>query len=256
MPTALITGASSGIGREFADQLAAQGHDLVIVARREPELLQVKSEIETANQVSVEILVADLNDRAQLQTVADRLADQSRPIDVLVNNAGFGLAKPFLDNPVEDEERLLNVLVRATLVLSHAAGTAMRERKSGRIINVSSVAGWMASGTYAAAKSWVTVFSESLAGQLAGTGVTVTAVCPGFVHTDFHSAGDIDRSSTPGFMWVPLKDVVSQGLAAAEQGKTICVPGTQYKVLTTLLRAAPRPLIRSRRIASTHRNQE
>ncbi|KYH43472.1 SDR family oxidoreductase [Branchiibius sp. NY16-3462-2] len=256
MATALITGASSGIGREFADQLAAQGYDLVIVARREPELLQVKSEIEAAAQVSVEILVADLDDRAQLQTVADRLSDESRPIDVLVNNAGFGLAKPFLDNPVEDEERLLNVLVHATLVLSHAAGNAMRARGSGRIINVSSVAGWMASGTYAAAKSWVTVFSESLAGQLAGTGVSVTAVCPGFVHTHFHASGDIDRSSTPDFMWVPLNEVVSEGLAAAEKGKTISVPGTQYKVLTTLLRAAPRPLIRSRRIASTHRNQE
>lgn len=256
MPTALITGASSGIGREFADQLAAQGYDLVIVARREPELLQVKSEIETAANVAVEILVADLDDRAQLQTVADRLADQSGPVDVLVNNAGFGLARPFLDNPVEDEERLLNVLVHATLVLSHAAGNAMRERGSGRIINVSSVAGWMASGTYAAAKSWVTVFSESLAGQLTGTGVTVTAVCPGFVHTDFHASGDIDRTGTPDFMWVPLKDVVSEGLTAAEKGKTISVPGPQYKVLTTLLRAAPRPLIRSRRIASTHRNQE
>ena len=256
MPTALITGASSGIGREFADQLAATGHDLVIVARRDDALQQVKTEIETAAGVSVEVLPADLADRPQLQRVADRLSDPDRPIDILVNNAGFGLAKPFLDNPVEDEERLLDVLVRATLVLSHAAGTAMRTRGSGRIINVSSVAGWMASGTYAAAKSWVTVFSESLAGQLAGTGVTVTAVCPGFVHTDFHSTGDIDRSSTPDFMWVPLEEVVSQGLAAAEKGKTICVPGAQYKVLTTLLRAAPRPLIRSRRIASTHRNQE
>lgn len=256
MPTALITGASSGIGREFADQLADQGYDLVIVARRDDALQQTRSEIETAHHVRVEVLVADLNDRAQLQIVADRLSDADRPIDLLVNNAGFGLAKPFLDNPVEDEERLLNVLVRATLVLSHAAGNAMRTRGSGRIINVSSVAGWMASGTYAAAKSWVTVFSESLAGQLTGTGVTVTAVCPGFVHTDFHAAGAIDRSSTPGFMWVPSEDVVAEGLAAAQKGKTISVPGTQYKVLTTLLRAAPRPLIRSRRIASTHRNQE
>lgn len=256
MPTALITGASSGIGREFASQLAAQGHDLVVVARREAELAQVKAELQAEHGVGVDVLVADLDDRGQLQTVADRLSDADRPIDVLVNNAGFGLAKPFLDNPVEDEERMLNVLIRATLVLSHAAGTAMRARGAGRIVNVSSVAGWMASGTYAAAKSWVTVFSESLAGQLAGTGVTVTAICPGFVHTGFHAAGDIDRSSTPDFMWVPIQDVVAQGLAAAERGKTISVPGAQYKVLSTLLRAAPRPLIRSRRIASTHRNQE
>lgn len=256
MPTALITGASSGIGREFASQLAAQGNDLVVVARREAELLAVRSELEAKHGIQVEVLVADLDDRTQLQRVADRLSDVDRPIDVLVNNAGFGLAKPFLDSPVEDEERMLNVLVHATLVLSHAAGNAMRRKGSGRIINVSSVSGWMASGTYSAAKAWVTVFSESLAGQLAGTGVTVTAVCPGFVHTEFHAAGDIDRSSTPDFMWLPLEQAVSEGLAAAQKGRVISVPGRQYKVLSTLLRSAPRPIVRSRRIASTHRNQE
>lgn len=256
MPTALITGASSGIGREFARQLAARGDDLVVVARRETELQQLKDELEQAHGVAVEVLVADLDDRSQLRAVADRLSDAQRAVDVLVNNAGFGLAKPFLDSPVEDEERMLSVLVHATMVLSHAAGTAMRARGAGRIINVSSVSGWMASGTYSAAKAWVTVFSESLAGQLAGSGVSVTAVCPGFVHTQFHAAGGIDRSSTPDFMWLPVHQAVAEGLSAAGKGHVISVPGRQYKVLSTLLRVAPRPIVRSRRIAATHRNQE
>ena len=155
MSTALITGASAGIGKTFATQLAQRGHDLVVVARNAERLQQLKTHLEDRYSVSVEVLPADLSERLDIQLVADRLSDTDRPVDLLVNNAGFGLKKPFLRNEIRDEEDMLTVLVRAVNVLSHAAALAMRERGHGAIINVSSVAGFMASGTYSAAKSYV-----------------------------------------------------------------------------------------------------
>src|SRR5687768_4695276 len=186
MSTALITGATSGIGREFAVQLAERGHDVVLVARDRARLENLSDELRAKYGVSAEILAADLSDRAETGKVAERLADEARPVDLLVNNAGAAHRRRFLENDITEEEAHFDLLCRAVMVLSHAAGRAMRTRGHGAIVNVSSVAGFVSSGTYSAEKSFVTVFSEALSQDLAGTGVTVTALCPGFTHTEFH----------------------------------------------------------------------
>lgn len=256
MATALVTGASAGIGRTFCEQLAERGHDLVAVARNRERLEELKERLEARHGIRVEVVLADLGQRDQMQRVADRLAEQERPVDLLVNNAGYGLKRPFLRNSVQDEETMLAVLVQAVLVLSHAAATAMRERGHGAIVNVSSVAGFMATGTYSAAKSWVTVFSESLAGDLKGTGVTVTALCPGFTRTEFHERATIDHGDLPGFMWLEAEALVRDCLADVDKGKVISVPSRQYKLISTALRSMPRPLVRQGRLARTHRPQK
>lgn len=252
MSTALVTGASAGLGRAYATALAARGHDLVLVARDAPRLEDLSAELVAAHGVEVEVLPADLADREQLQRVADRLADPARPVDLLVNNAGFGIATPFLDTPVEDEERMLDVLVRAVLVLTHAAAGPMRERGHGAVLNVASVAAFITSGTYSAAKSWVTVFSESLDGQLAGTGVSVTAVCPGFVRTEFHERAGIDQGDRTGLFWLSAERVVDSSLDALGAGRPVVVPSPQYAALVGVLRHLPRPVLRGG-LARRHR---
>lgn len=251
--SALVTGATAGIGREFAEQLAAKGVDLVLVARDAERLDTVSAELRSAHGVAVEVLPADLSDREALEGVAQRLRDPARPIDLLVNNAGYSLNSRFVDSDVRAEEQLLDVLVRAVLVLSHAASTSMVGRGHGRIINVSSVAGLLASGTYAAAKSYVTTFSESLAGQLAGTGVTVTALLPGYVRTEFHERAGIDKGGRSGPFWLDATDVVRAALADAESGTVISVPSPQYKAVVGLVRHVPRALLRCRRVSALHR---
>lgn len=249
MSTALVTGATAGIGHEFADQLAGRGLDLVIVARDVERLERVATAFREAHRVQVEVLPADLADREQLQRVADRVADPGRPIDVLVNNAGYALRGQFLDNDAAAEEQLFDVLVRAVLVLSHAGARGMRERRRGTIINVSSVAGFAAAGTYSAAKSYVTVFSEGLAAELAGTGVRVTALCPGFTMTEFHQRAGIS-SPGPAFLWLDAGRVVRDCLADLARGRVVSVPSVQYQAIVGLLRLAPRSLVR-RQIRST-----
>lgn len=242
-PIALVTGASAGIGREFASQLAQRGHDLVLVARDAGRLEEVAAELKQSYAAESEILVADLTDRRALQTVSDRLADDARPVDVVVNNAGFALRRSFLRSEIAEEEASLDVLVRAVLVLSHAAGRAMRERRRGTIINVSSVAGFISSGTYSAAKAWVTAFTEGLALELQGSGVTVTALCPGFTHTEFQQRAGISKPG-PDFIWLDPADLVRDCLQDVDKGRVVSVPGLQYKALVSLLGVVPRPLIR------------
>lgn len=245
-PTALVTGATAGIGHEFARQLAAGGHDLVIVARDTARLDAVANELRSTYAAHVETLAADLSQRAQLQRVADRLSETDRPVEVLVNNAGFALKGRFLQNDIADEERHLDVLVRAVLVLSHAAALSMRERGRGRIVNVSSVAGFIASGTYSAAKAWVTTFTEGLSNELAGTGVTATALCPGFTHTEFHERAGIRMDGMPAFMWLDARRLVASALADVEKGRVVSVPGAQYKAIVGALKVLPRSLVRNR----------
>ena len=244
MPTALVTGASAGIGRAFAERLAREGSDLVVVSRDLARLDALARELRAAHGVEVEVLVADLADRAATGVVCARLADPTRPVDLLVNNAGFGLHRSFLDNDLAAEEARLDVMVRAVMLTCHAAGRAMRERGSGTIVNVSSIASFIANGTYSAEKAFVTVFSESLASELAGTGVTVTALCPGFTRTEFHQRARIRMSALPGALWLDADVVVQQALADASAGKVISVPGAQWKVVTAVVRALPRPLVR------------
>jgi hypothetical protein len=243
VPTALVTGATAGLGAEFARQLAARGHDLVLVAR---DVARLESTKDALSSVTVEALPADLLTDEGCATVAERLARGD--IDLLVNNAGIGAYKPFGEAELEREEAQLDLNVRAVLRLSHAAVRAMKDRGSGRIINISSVAGFVPRGgnaTYSASKAWVTMFSEALGVQLTGSGVTVTAVCPGFTHTEFHERADADMSHVPDRMWLDAKDVVREGLDDAFAGKPISVPSRRYKALVGATRALPRPLLRA-----------
>lgn len=244
MGTALVTGGSVGIGYAFARQLAQRGHRLVLVARDVDRLEQVAAELRAAHGVEVEVLAADLADRADVERVAARVAEADRPVDVLVNNAGFGLRRSFRGSDVADQERMLDVLCRAVLVLSHAAARAMTARGQGTVINVSSLAGFAAMGTYSAAKAWVTTFSEALAGELAGTGVTVTALCPGFVRTEFHQRAELNMSALPERLWLDADDLVEACLDDVARGRVISVPSARYKLTSFVARYAPRPLVR------------
>jgi short-subunit dehydrogenase len=239
MPTALVTGPTAGIGRSFARQLAAGGHDLVLVARDEGRLAELADELRSAHGVDVEVLPADLTDRTSLALVERRLADRDRPVDLLVNNAGFGLKGRFLDNDIETEQAMLDVLVTAVLRLSHAALGAMAERGSGGIINVSSVAAFLPRGTYSAAKAWVNSFSEWAANEYRDCGVTVTVLCPGFTRTEFHERMGVSRGSAPDFMWLDADELVATALKDFGKGRTFSIPSAQYKVITTLARVVP-----------------
>ncbi len=243
MTTALVTGATAGLGLSFARQLAASGHDVVLVARTVDRLEAVAEELRGFGH-QVEVLAADLSDRAELQKVADRLSQTERPIEILVNNAGFGMKESFLDAEISAEEELLAVLCRAVLVLSHAAAQAMKPRGRGSIINVSSVAGFSTIGTYSAAKAWVTTFSEAISSELKPLGITVTALCPGFVHTEFHQRAEINMASLPEFGWLKAEDVVRQALVDARRGRVLSIPSVRFKVVASVARHAPRSLVR------------
>ena len=244
MPTALVTGATAGIGLEFARQLAARGNDLVLVARDTARLEGVAAELRAAHGASVEVISADLTDPAQLATVEERLADRGRPVDVLVNNAGFGLKHGFLDNPIEVEQAQHDVLVRAVLRLSHAALGGMVERGQGGVINVSSVAAFLPRGTYSAAKAWVNSFSAWAHNEYAARGVNVMALCPGFVKTEFHERLGVDRDqSAPRPLWLEPDRLVRDALADFDKGKALSIPSKRYKAIVTGTRLVPRPAL-------------
>lgn len=242
--TALVTGATAGIGRSFAHRLAAGDHDLVLVARNRERLESEAAHLRSAYGVAVEVLAADLVDREQLGLVEARLADRGRPVDLLVNNAGFGLKGRFLDNPVDDEQAMLEVLVTAVMRLSHAALGPMAERGRGGIVNVSSVAAFLPRGSYSAAKAWVNSFSEWAAHEYRDRGITVTCLCPGFTRTEFHQRMDVRRGSAPDFMWLDPDQIVATALADHAKGKVWSIPGAQYKVVATVARLVPTGMLR------------
>jgi len=234
---ALVTGPTAGIGLEFARQLAARNHDLVLVARDQQRLEKVAAELRSAYGVTAEVLPADLTDRTALAVVERRLADPDRPVDLLVNNAGFGLKDRFLDNAVDQEQAMLDVLVTAVMRLSHAALGSMAERGHGGVINVSSVAAFLPRGTYAAAKAWVNSFSEWAHHEYRGQGVTVTALCPGFTKTEFHERMGVRRGTS--FLWMEPEPLVRRALADFDKGRTFSIPGAQYKAIVALTRLIP-----------------
>lgn len=244
MGTALVTGATSGLGLEFAWQLAQARHDLVLVARTPERLREVAEEIRQFAGVEVETLRADLSRRDELELVAGRLRDPDRPVGLLVNNAGFGLGQPFVGGDLAREEQALDVMVRAVMVTSHAAAGAMVKRRRGAVLNVSSMTAHTAMGTYAAHKAWVLRFTEGLAAELAGTGVTATALCPGLVHTGFHAAAGIDETQWGEALWLDAERVAIDGLAAVRRGQVICTPSLRYRSVNAALRLAPRWFIR------------
>ena len=242
MSTALVTGPTSGIGNAFARRLASDGYDLVLVARDAQRLADLADELRSRG-VGAEVIVADLSDREQLAVVEKRLRDPERPVDLLVNNAGFALNQRFIDAPVEDEQRQLDVLVTAVLRLSHAAAGPMAERGHGAIINVSSVASFLPFGTYGAAKSWVTAFSQALASQLGRRGVRVMALCAGFVRTEFQERAGIEVGQSREWIWLDVDDLVSAALSDLARGKVISVPGWQYKAVAGATQLVPRGAI-------------
>ena len=243
-PIALVTGASAGIGAAFVELLAAKGHDLVITARDLNRLEESAARLRTEYGIEVEVIKADLSTNEGIKTIELRLENRSRPIEVLINNAGFGINKAFTVSERQSENDLLDVLVRAPLRFMHAVLPAMKERDSGTIINVSSVAGWIAGGTYSAAKSYLTVLSESIHTELQGTNVKVHALCPGFTRTEFHQRGRMKMTGLPEFLWLDAREVVENSWRRAQQGKAISIPGYQYKILTVLMRYLPRPVVR------------
>lgn len=252
-PTALITGASSGLGVEFARQLAERGADLVLVARNRAALEKVADELRVAHGVEVEIVPADLVTDEGTEAVASRLADPDRPIEILVNNAGFGLSLDFATNDIADEERHLDLHVRATMRLTRAALPPMLGRGHGRVINVASVAAFLPRGTYGAVKSWVVSFSRWANAAYGSRGVTVTAVCPGFTHTNFHERLGLPpgQEGVPSAMWLDAEQVVREGLRDAAAGKAVSIPSLRYKVLIGAVRLLPAPL--AARLAQTGR---
>jgi short-subunit dehydrogenase len=241
VPTALITGPASGIGRAFADKLAREGYDLVLVSRDEARLKDVAAEITRLHGAACEVLAADLTDADDLARVEERFL--TGPIEVLVNNAGFGQKKPFWANPIEVEEKQLDLLVRVVLRLTHAAVLPMIERGSGAVINVSSVAGFFQRGSYSAHKSWVTNFSAGLAIELRSKGVAVMALCPGFVHTEFHERMGMDKTIIPSFMWLDATDLVDAAWKDLMRGTSVSIPSRRYKLIVAVGRYTPRSLI-------------
>jgi uncharacterized protein len=238
-PLALVTGPTSGLGRVFADRLAGRGYDLVLVARDEARLESVADELHTTYAVSCQVLVADLTDREQLKVVEDRLLSTDHPVDLLVNNAGFGLKRKFLHNTVEQEQAHLDILVTAPMRLTHAALRQLTERHTGGIINVSSVAGTQPRGSYSAAKAYLNRFGEWAAHEYAGDGVRIMTVLPGFTRTEFHERMEVGRNAVPHLLWLDAGRVVDDALADFDAGKRLSIPSKRYKVIATVSKHLP-----------------
>ncbi len=240
---ALVTGASAGIGEEFARQLAARGHDLVLVARDRARMEALAKELADERGANVEVLPADLTDGEQLASVETR----ARNVDMVINNAGYGTFGNFyeLDLAVEVREVQLNVL--ALMRLTHAAAGAMAARGKGAILNVSSLAGFQPgpmNATYSASKAFVTSFTEAVHEEMKGTGVSVSVLCPGFTHTEFQERANAPASSVPGFMWQNAPEVAAAGLDGLAKNKAIIIPGSVNRVLGTLANMVPHAVTR------------
>jgi short-subunit dehydrogenase len=243
MPTALITGSTAGIGAGFASRYAGLGHNLVLVARNVERLRDQAAELSAGWHVDVEVLPADLGTDEGCAAVETRAADEGRPVDVLVNNAGFTLGADFLHSAVDDEEQLLRVLVRAPMRITKAALPGMLARDRGSIITVASVAAFVNHSSYGAAKAWAVRFSEALSLKLAGTGVGALALCPGLVHTEFHERGNVDVSRVPDWLWLDVDQVVTECLRDLRRGKAVSIPSLRYKGLTAVGRVLPRGVV-------------
>ena len=239
---ALVTGATAGIGESFTRLLASKGYNIALVARDEVRLHERAGELREKYGIQTFVLPADLATKGGVKLVEKYI--QSYEIEVLINNAGFGINKAFTASDLGDEQDLLNVLVRTPMRLMHVILPGMKERKSGTIINVSSVAGFIAGGTYSAAKSYLTVLSESLNTELKGTGVIVSALCPGFTRTEFHKRGRMKMKGLPSFMWLNADKLVAQSWKDAQAHKPVSVPGWQYKLLVAIISIAPRSFVR------------
>ena len=239
---ALVTGATSGIGESFTRLLASNSYNVVLVARDLPRLHEGATGLQSNYGVETVVLQADLATDSGCALIEKYIADNE--IDVLINNAGFGINKAFTISALDAEQDMLDVLVRTPMRLMHVALPGMKARDNGIIINVSSVAGFIAGGTYSAAKSYLTVLSESLNTELSGTKVKISALCPGFTRTEFHQRGRMSMKGLPTFMWLNADKLVAKAWSDAKKGKVISIPGWQYKLLVLIMSIAPRPMVR------------
>ncbi|MCM2389432.1 SDR family NAD(P)-dependent oxidoreductase [Streptomyces albipurpureus] len=243
MTTALITGATAGIGAAFARRLAADGHNLVLVARDTKRLQEQATELHDRHGIEAEVLTADLSTEAGISAVEKRLGNRKNPVDLLVNNAGFANKGGFLQVSMADELMMLKVHCEAVLRLTAAAAEPMRERGRGGVVNVASVAAFVPRGTYGASKAWVVQFTQGAARDLAGSGVRLMALCPGFVRTEFHQRAGMGTDSIPGWMWLDADKLVEAALSDLARGKTVSIPDPRYKALMGLVKLAPRGVL-------------
>jgi short-subunit dehydrogenase len=239
---ALVTGATSGIGESFTRLLAENNYNIVLVARDMPRLQERARELEAKFRVETHIIQADLSTDAGCAAVEHYIANNQ--VDVLINNAGFGLNKAFTISSLDAEQQMFDVLVRTPMRLMHVALPLMKQRNKGVIINVSSVAGFIAGGTYSAAKSYLTVLSESLHTELAGTNIKISALCPGFTRTEFHQRGRMSMKGLPSFMWLDSDKLVAKAWSDALKGEAVSIPGWQYQLLVFVIQTLPRSIIR------------
>lgn len=240
--TALITGASSGLGAEYSKQLAARGVSVILVARDQQTLNTLATAIASKSPtVTIEVLAADLLVEHDLDRVVDRLSDRERPIDMLINNAGFGLPLAFEQNDVEAETRHLRLHNEVPMRLTHAALQGMLERGRGYIVNIASVAAFIPRSTYSASKQWLVGFSRWANARYRHRGVTVTAVCPGYTHTNFHERLGLPpgQEGIPRWMWLSADQVVRESLRDVRRGKSLSIPSLKYKLLAGIARIAP-----------------
>ncbi|GHF67546.1 dehydrogenase [Streptomyces thermodiastaticus] len=215
----------------------------MLVARDAKRLAEQATELHDRHGIEAEVLPADLATDEGIEAVATRLGDRRNPVDLLVNNAGFGNKGRYLDVPVADELRMIKVHVEAVLRLTSAATAAMRERGRGGVVNVASVAAFVPRGTYGASKAWVVQFTQGVARDLAGSGVRLMALCPGFVRTEFHQRAGMGTDNIPGWMWLDADNVVAAALSDLARGRTLSIPDPRYKALMGLAKVTPRSLL-------------
>jgi short-subunit dehydrogenase len=242
VPTALVTGASTGIGREFARQLSAAGHDVVLVARDATRLEAVAGELRRADGTQPEVLPADLVVAAELATVEARVADPERPVDLVVNNAGFGGFGDFVGMDIDREEAEIRLNVIALVRLTHAAVAAMVPRGTGAVVNVSSLTAYQPTprnATYAATKAFVNSFTQAVHEEVRERGVHVQLVCPGFTRTEFHERSGPRAFEAPGFMWQQPEQVVAASLRDLERRRAVTFPGALNGTLAVFASVAP-----------------
>jgi len=247
---ALVTGASAGIGRAFAEALAARGHDVVLVARDAGRLETLAAEIATRHGVAAQVLPADLTTASGRERVAARLADAAHPVDVLVNNAGLLTMGPFTEADVERETAEIELNVVALVHLTHAAAAAMAARGRGAIVNLSSIAGFAPvphSATYGATKAFVNSFTHAVAEELRGTGVRLLLVCPGFTHTELHDRAGLGPTRLPELLWQRADQVAEAALHDLDRGRMLSVPGAVN--VATVAAASVTPAWLTRRVA-------
>ncbi|WP_338697211.1 SDR family oxidoreductase [Streptomyces sp. Q6] len=243
MTTALITGSTAGIGAAFARRLAADGHNLVLVARDTKRLREQATELHDGHGIEAEVLTADLSTDEGIAAVEARLQDRKAAVDLLVNNAGFGNKGHYLEVPMADELTMLKVHCEAVLRLTSAATAVMRERGRGGVVNVASVAAFVPRGTYGASKAWVVQFTQGAAKDLAGSGVRLMALCPGFVRTEFHERAGMGTGNIPKWMWLDADKLVAAALSDLARGKSLSIPDPRYKALMGVVKVTPRALL-------------